>query len=152
MAVPSQLDSIIQHIDGKLFFHSKLLSLCCLCVVSYRKSIQPSIFYTHNPNSGSRGGQSLSQLSLGERLVHPGQVISPSQSHTETNERQPCKLALSRVSLLKCIFFWSFTRITEHANSTKKGSSQDLHQEPSSCEATVLTTTQLCSPLEFLLL
>ena len=29
----------------------------------------------------------------------------------------------------------------EHASSTQKGSSQDLNQEPTCCDATVLTTT-----------
>jgi len=35
----------------------------------------------------------------------------------------------------------------EHANSTQKGPSQDSNLEPSSCEAVVLTTTPLCSPV-----
>ena len=33
----------------------------------------------------------------------------------------------------------------EHANSTQKGPSWELNLEPSCCEATVLTTTLLCS-------
>jgi len=59
-------------------------------VKKFRKKINIHLsihfLYPLNPSVGSQGGWSLFHLSSGGDGVHTGQVASPSQGHTETNE------------------------------------------------------------------
>ena len=106
------------------------------------KSIHPSIFYTRLICQSGRGGAGA--YPSGHRArggVHPGQVASPSQGHTETNEtnNHACSHSLLRAILetpinLTCLFLDggrkpeyperepTHTR-GEHANFTQKGPS-----------------------------
>jgi len=54
----------------------------------YDKTIHPSIHFLYplNPWVGSRGGGAYPSGHRARGGVHPGQVASPSQGHTETNE------------------------------------------------------------------
>ena len=54
------------------------------------ENIHPSIFYTRLiRQSGRRGAGAYPSGHRARGRVHPGQVASPSQGHTETNETQP---------------------------------------------------------------
>ena len=105
-------------------------------------------------NSGSQGGCSISQLSLGERRGTPW---SGRQSITGPH-KQPATLKLSPSDNsespmnLTCKFLGGGRRSLwepmhthrEHANSTQKGPSWDSHREPSYCEVMVSTTRRFC--------
>ena len=66
----------------------------------------------------------------------PGRVASPSQGHTETNQTHNHPHSEGQN------IFWTVGCITqgEHKTSTQKGPSWESNQEPSCCEATMLTT------------
>jgi len=118
--------------------------------------------YPLNPIQGHGGAGAYLSCHWARGGVHRGQVASPSQGHTERNKtnNHACSHSLLGTILSHQLTwhacFWAMggscstcrepthTR-GEHANSTQKG--WDSNQEPSCCEATVLTTTPMCSPV-----
>ena len=82
--------NFVQTVESKMVFeaplmytHVLLLQKTCYCITS----IHPSIFYTPLIRWSGRGGAWA--YSSGHRArggVHPKQVASPSQGHTETNK------------------------------------------------------------------
>jgi len=119
------------------------------------------MFYTYLNRQLVRGGAGA--YPSGHRArggVHPGQVASPSQDHTETNNHTRSHSLLrtileTLINLTCCFWMVGGSRSTrreathtwgEHANSTQNGPRWELNLEPSCCEATVLTTTPPCSP------
>ena len=71
-------------------FYLPFLILCsckALWIALYTNSIHPFIFYTRLIRRSGRGGAGVYPSCHRARGgVHPGQVASPSQGHTETNE------------------------------------------------------------------
>ena len=88
--------------------------------------------------------------------VHPGQVASPSQGHSQTNETNDHTLTprdnLETPINPKCLFLEggrkpeyperTHTYTGKHVNSTQKGLSWESYLEPFCCEPTLLTTVQ----------
>jgi len=74
---------------------------------------------------------------------------SISQGHTETNNHSHTFIPREDLETpinLTCILLDGGNTWEEHANYTQTGPSWELNLEPSSCEATILTTTPPCSP------
>jgi len=83
--------------------------------------------------------------------VHPGQLSSPSQGHSETNEHAHAHI-LETPFNLTCMLSDGGRkpenrRTHAYTGRTCKRQSWELNLEPSRCEATVLTTTSPCSTL-----
>ena len=126
------------------------------------KKFHPSIHFLYplNLSVGSRGAGAYPSGHRARGGVQPGQVASPSQGHTETNEtnNHTRSHSLLRTIIespinLTCMFL-DGGRKPEYPERThaytgrtcklhvEKGSRWGSNLEPSHCEATVLTTTQ----------
>jgi len=116
-------------------------------VESHVLIIHPSIFYTRLIHRSGRGGAGAHRARGG---VHPGQIASPSQGHTETNDRAHSH-SLLRSILESCMHMhvfgqWEEARVpTEnpriHGENMQTPPRWGSNPEPSRCKATVLTTT-----------
>ena len=148
-AYASIFPSVSVYTSGKhLCFFISINHWCTLLIYSYWL----------NPIQGIRGLETIPAI-IGREA---GYTLDRSPVHHSATQRQTRHTTMHTHSLetpinLTCMFLDSGRKYPEreathtqgeHANTTQKGPSWDSNQEPSCCEATVLTTTTLCSPID----
>ena len=97
----------------------------------------PSIHFLYplNLSVGSRGAGAYPSGHWARGGVHAGQVASPSQGHTEKQDKQPCTLT---VTPRMCFFT---------VGRSQRASIWDSNRKPFCCEVMVLTTPPCCPTL-----